>query len=85
MVLYEPVEADIENASISSHPAPQDERPIPVCGQCRNDSSSQLADGLGIDYDAVPFGTLKRYLTYQVYPEYIEQLYPEDAERFDEF
>lgn len=84
MVLYEPIEADIENATFSSHPTPQDDRPIPVCGQCRNDSASRLAENLGIDYESVPFGILKRYLTYQVYPEYIEQLHPEDMEQFDE-
>jgi hypothetical protein len=82
LVLYEPIgvetdETEQGKAFISSHPAPQDERPIAVCGNCLSEAQQTLGS------DA-PFTELQKYLIYLVYPEYVEELHPGDAERFSQ-
>lgn len=88
-VLYEPIgvatdETENGQAYISSHPTPQDEYPVAVCSNCVSEAQQQLSDDRGVDFREVTFDEMTRYLTYRVYPDYIEKLYPEDVDRFEQ-
>lgn len=87
LVLYEPIDAQIEEhedgrAYISAHPAPQEDHPIAICNACLGNAKQALADHNDIDTTDVVHNELSKYLIYLKYPEYVEKLYPEDAERF---
>lgn len=87
LVIYEPIDVTTGETGegqvhISSHPAPQDEQPIAVCSECLTKVQEVLSDANGKGTDGVSFSLVRRYLIYKVYPEYVEKLHPNDAERF---
>lgn len=89
MVLYEPVralsqQAGGEQTAFAHHPAPRDEEPIPVCGQCLHESLAELADFYGAAETDVPFDQVWKYLIYKAKPEYAGRVFPDDAHSFGE-
>lgn len=88
MVLYEPVrtpleEVDTGQATFSRHPAPSDEEVIAVCNQCLRESLEKLADLNEVNETDVPFDQVRKYLIYEMYPEYAERVFPDEARSFD--
>lgn len=89
LVLYEPINVSFDDIRdgrgyVGHHPAPSDEEQIGVCANCLGDFRRHLAKAHDQELEDVRFGELRRYLIYQVYPDYVENLYPEEAELFEQ-